>query len=398
MSKLRQLLERSADDRGAIVVLFVVLLATGVLLATAGLVVDLGRTYVHQKNVQRAADEVAQALALHCDKTAINTNCLTNTVATVTATGTTSQSVTSFLNGVANPRGNDGYTVTKTCGYSVRNLGLPACPALTAAKTDCKVAMSSSTEWVRVYVTAPPLTRLLGDLQNDNNTYQDTACAESYYGKVGAIKIDSTTSPLPFVVGFCEIAHDSSAQMMIIGESNESSCTVTDRNNTSFSANGRGWRVFNTASSPATNAYCWTISTVNGCTTVALSTKTTSTSVYTTFLNLVKANLNKANLVPVVDKVGTLTLVKGFASFKLQGFKFPTISGILPATTTVTPTGYVWPSNGNCSGTATTSSKWCIVGIFENKVSTPYGNNRAVTITNDPSVPDFGFTIIKHGY
>ncbi len=393
-------LRAPAEDRGAIGVIFAILLATGVIFSTVGIVVDLGRVYVHQKLVQKAADEVAQAMALHCQKTAINTSCLANTFDTKGIFGNNSQDLESYLSGIANAHGTEGITIDKICGYSNRNLSLPACDPLSSAQWDCKQDLTSAYDWVRVYTSSPVMSPILASFgKEDKGQFQEHACGQSFWGKAGSIRVDSTTSPLPFMIGMCEISVDANAtRNLIVADLNESSCDVTDRTGLTYKSNGRGWRLFNTAATPATNAYCWTISLTNACTPLALSTKTSSSTVYLAFINLVKANLNKINAAPIFEKNNSGYYVRGFVGFKIVGFKFPTITGVSAATTTVTPSGYVWPATGNCSGTATSSSKFCIVGTYENKVSTPYGNNRAVTITNDISVPDFGYTIVKHGY
>lgn len=54
------------DDRGAVAVMFAILLAGGVLLGMLGLVVDVGRLYTEREELQTSADAAALAVAKAC--------------------------------------------------------------------------------------------------------------------------------------------------------------------------------------------------------------------------------------------------------------------------------------------------------------------------------------------
>ena len=59
---------RLSSDRGAASTLVVILMATGVLLGMAAMVVDVGRLYAEREELQAGADSAAMTVALDCAK------------------------------------------------------------------------------------------------------------------------------------------------------------------------------------------------------------------------------------------------------------------------------------------------------------------------------------------
>jgi hypothetical protein len=63
---MKRLRERGADDRGAVATMVAILLAGGVLLGLAAIVVDTGQLYVEREELQTGADAAALAIAKAC--------------------------------------------------------------------------------------------------------------------------------------------------------------------------------------------------------------------------------------------------------------------------------------------------------------------------------------------
>ena len=318
-------------DNGAIAPLFAILLAGGALIATIGLVVDFGHVYMEKRIVQNSADNVADAIAQHCSNAASGVDCLNDNYTTVNVLGVTtaSQSASLFIERVANPAGGTAVTVTHVCGVSVTPHGIPACDALnTSNPNECKVDLANSSptdprpNFIRVYTQSQPSQPFFATFTLNNSTlYYETACAQTYWGVAGSITTNANT--LPVMIGMCEISVNTSSNIVgITGDSNESSCTVSDRESHTFTANGRGWRQFDPTS---ISKACWTLN-LGGCDHVPLTT--TPTSTYQAMINNMKLNLDKNTLVPVYDKVNGKYKIRAFVNFKLLAFRFPTATGI----------------------------------------------------------------------
>ncbi|MFM7011666.1 MAG: TadE/TadG family type IV pilus assembly protein [Betaproteobacteria bacterium] len=333
MPKIASFLKRSlAQDNGALAPLFAILLAGGALIATIGLVVDFGNVYVEKRAVQFAADNIVETMAVHCAGSANGASCLTDNFTNVSITGVTVQttSAATLMSQLANPKGGTNITVTNICGKSVRSLGIPACPALnTADPNECKVDLANASptnprpNFLRVYTQTAPKQPFFVTFSLDNRTYYyETACSQMYWGKAGALKPSSTT--VPVMIGMCEISVNSTSNVVAIaGDTNEASCSVVDRAGTTFTANGRGWRQFDTS---AATGNCWTLL-LGGCSPVALPAAPTQV-----FVNTFKSSIDQGLLTPVYDKVGGSLTIRAFTNFKLLAYRFPRATGVTDTT------------------------------------------------------------------
>ena len=111
------------DDRGAVATMFVILLATGVLLGMLALVVDIGLLYAEREELQSGADSAAIAIADQCALDG-SANCATSAVTALAAT-------------YANANAKDGTSnVLQVCG-KLPGGTWPACPAPVGNLTDC---------------------------------------------------------------------------------------------------------------------------------------------------------------------------------------------------------------------------------------------------------------------
>jgi Flp pilus assembly protein TadG len=315
-------------DSGAIAPLFAILMAGGALIATIGLVVDFGNVYIQKRIVQNAADNVVETMAVHCAGAASGVDCLNDDFTNVTVTGVTFQSTpaATLMSQLANPDGGTGVTITNICGKSAIPHSIPACPPLdTSNPNECKVDLANASpsdprpNYLRVYTESTPTQPFFVTFSLDSRQfYYESACSQMYWGKAGAIKPSSTT--VPIMIGMCELTVNSTSPVVAIaGDTNEASCSVADRAGTVYTANGRGWRQFDTA---ATTANCWTLS-LGGCNYVSLPAAPTQV-----FVNKVKSSIDQSVLSPVYDKVGGSNVIRAFVNFKLLAYRFPSATGV----------------------------------------------------------------------
>jgi Flp pilus assembly protein TadG len=126
----RRVQRQSADDRGAVAVIVALLIAGGVLLGMAAVVIDVGQVYQERAELQNGADAAAIGVAKTCALGACQP-----TVATTYADGNAS----GLTGGTAG--------VPLVCGSG----GLGPCPASTGAITDCPQPPPTGTNYVDVH-------------------------------------------------------------------------------------------------------------------------------------------------------------------------------------------------------------------------------------------------------
>jgi hypothetical protein len=106
---------RRPDDRGAVAVLFSVLLGGGVLLGMLALVVDVGQLYGERNQLQNGADAAALAIAKACSPTPAP-DCASH------------EELVAIAQRFANANAaDDAATVAEVCGYLSFGNALPAC-------------------------------------------------------------------------------------------------------------------------------------------------------------------------------------------------------------------------------------------------------------------------------
>ena len=392
---------KATDDRGAVSTLLAIMLGSGLVMAILGLVIDGGQLMIQKQLARNAADAVAEAVAIHCAKDLAGVNCLSDNYSMVSVTGATIASAPSpdFLNAVANPRGTK-IAVTQVCGHSTSASGIGPCPPLTASPNDCKTDLSLDPQysnWVRVYTSSDPqgILPVFESLRAGKvQLYQETACAQVYWGRANAIPIDTSANSgqLPFLFGLCDTPTGAAgATIQLLGDTTSSNCTVTDRNGASVTSSTRGFMEF---APSGTTSSCWSLGATN-CANVPLNTtKGRVGQVYPGFgydglLKAMRLNLQKTVLLPVVSGSGTAFTVKGFVAFKLLGFNFPTTATIGASSSRSAYGTY-------CPGTPTSSSAYCIVGTFSSRVYGTYGAVPGLGLTNSQQVLNLGYQVVKH--
>jgi hypothetical protein len=169
------------DERGVIAAFVALLIAGGVLLGMAALVIDVGQIYQERAELQNGADAAALGVARSC------------------ALGSCSPGVAGQLadgNASSLTGGTEG--ISLVCGSG----SLGACPPATGSLASCPPAPPAGTNFVEVYTATqtasgstllPPVfaTTLLG-----NSSYQGTtvhACAQVEWGPPAAATADALT-------------------------------------------------------------------------------------------------------------------------------------------------------------------------------------------------------------
>ncbi|GAA3228525.1 pilus assembly protein TadG-related protein [Actinocorallia longicatena] len=140
------LMRRLAGDRGSMAPLFAVLLAGGVLLGAAAVVVDVGRVYAEREELQTGADGAAMALAQYCAARPSGNPC---------APGGLAAALTDARL-VAGRNASDGRAdVTFVCGMAgTTSLRADACPARPANATGCVRQRPAAGNYVEVQASS----------------------------------------------------------------------------------------------------------------------------------------------------------------------------------------------------------------------------------------------------
>jgi Flp pilus assembly protein TadG len=160
------------DDRGAIAVLVAILLAGGVLLGAAALVIDVGQIYQNRAELQNGADASALAVA----KTCVLATC--DPTVAVSYAGLNASRLTG---GAA--------AVDLVCGT-----GVGPCPASTSAITDCPPPLAGAVGYVDVHtstLTSGGSTTLPPVFAGHGTTVR--ACAQAAWGPPAAATVTGLT-------------------------------------------------------------------------------------------------------------------------------------------------------------------------------------------------------------
>lgn len=179
MRRLRRCLRgRSADERGAIALITVLLLGGGLLLGCVALTVDLGGLTSQRREIQNAADAVALSTAQSC---AASSSCPSSTDA--------------GLVGLAHAN-DDQSSITRLCGNGP---GLASCPSPTGTLADCPTpSQPFAGNYVRSYTQRHTAFSFAPAIGASNGRDQQT-CSSAGWGPLGSY---SATLPVTFSV--CE--------------------------------------------------------------------------------------------------------------------------------------------------------------------------------------------------
>ncbi len=162
------------DDRGAVAVLVAVLLAGGVLLGAAALVIDVGQIYQNRAELQNGADAGALAVA----KT-----CVLSTCDPTVAASYADLNASGLTGGTA--------AVDQICGSGV----LTPCPASAGTITDCQPPQSGIEGYVDVYtstLTSSGSTALPAVFAFGHKTTVQ-ACAQASWGPPAAATVTAVS-------------------------------------------------------------------------------------------------------------------------------------------------------------------------------------------------------------
>jgi len=396
---------RAADDRGAISSIFAVVLASGLLFAIIGIVVDTGQVYVERQLVRNAADAVADTVATHCAKDAAGANCLTDSYSTWGMDSATATN-TAYLSAIANPKGGNA-AITNICGKSTASLGLPACPALTGGVNDCHTdlaANSSYANWVRVYTSTaadgfkPAFMNLVS---GKDTSYQESACAQVYWGRYNQVAPSSGTVLLPTLMATCDVLPSKFGQISYIKESNSTTaCSAVA--NWQYGTRGgtaHGFKIFD-----PTSSVCYTEGSATCTSSYAtdIAKVTTAASAYPALINTLSGSLGKTFVLPVMGAANGTYSVQSYVSFTLLAFNFPTWSGggksVSATSARQLVTGAITSANitAGCGATPTSTTVPCIAGIFSTKVITGYNQAANAAPVLSTAYPNLGYQMIMH--
>jgi Flp pilus assembly protein TadG len=423
-------LDALKSDRGAVAAVFAILLGAGALMLVLGLVIDGGMIYAQKKNVQAAADDLSNALAQHCAKSAASSDCFNDSFA---IQGTTFNNVASTLAGtdatasIANPKGG-GIVISNVCGMSAIWAGMPGCASPTGGTRDCQNDLGSLgyANWVRVYTSTDPTgySPIFANFMDPSpSKYIEYACSQSYWGQAASIPKDTSSAQLPFAIGICDALNATAGSVIqLVGDSGSATACANynDRQGRKY-AGGVGTYPGAIASAPKTDGTvngfvawnttqsgsgCWTIGST--CTTQTLAAERAASSnyplgipYYSVVNTVMKNSLGKTVLIPVVDKnAGGSYVVKSYVGFTLLGYRMTTTTTLTATNAQKTYTdkfsNTVTISWGTGCPTPTSSSASCIAGIINPRVYAPYGQFAGISLTSNAGVPDFGYYIQRH--
>lgn len=397
------------EDSGAISSLFLVLLASGLLLAVVGLVVDTGTVMVQRQLVRNAADAVADVVAMHCSKTPAGTNCLTDTYST---TGMDSASITNaeYLAAIANPKGGHT-TIDGVCGVSVASLGLTPCAALTDANYECQTDLANSAyaNWVRVYTSSgdagfqAPFASLYTGSQTH---FQERACAQVAWGKHEAIQVDKSGGQLPLLFGTCALKTTDFGKVTYLKETKAATAcaSLAAWHSGTRSGSTNGFAVFEPVTA---STACYTAGVGGTCSPTYVSevaVKTTAgagvTTNYSTLVSTLTGSLGKTFVLPVMGGSDGSYTLQGFAAFKLLGFNLPTGKSGTKTVNATAARQYLTPVtaaslNTYCGAAPSSTTVPCVVGVFSPRTVSGY-NQLPNAAPSGSRLPNLGYQIEVH--
>ncbi|MEY4573691.1 MAG: hypothetical protein RLZ10_2993, partial [Bacteroidota bacterium] len=166
-------------ERGAISVIFAILISSSLILGLLAIVVDVGVIYQERRTLQNAADATALAVAQECAE--ITTTAGSSTSSAILCQSENFNAASTF----AGRNSDDGKTrVAVVCGLGAGS-SLVGCPASTGGQFDCQ---DSSLAGVEQYVRVRTETLSRNDigalkfffapfLKNNNDSFSLKACA-----------------------------------------------------------------------------------------------------------------------------------------------------------------------------------------------------------------------------
>lgn len=356
------------DDRGAVVVLFALVMGAGVLFSMVALVFDVGQAYVARRDAQNTSDIIALSMAYECVRS--SSTCSNVTAMQAKADGLATDNAT----------GKRVYsTITELCGSSSGT-----CSALSATQYDCR-APGSNARFVRVRMTGSSssgsVPQIFAPVIGKADQLSVSACAQAGWGQVSGAPIK-----VPILFSICDF-NQTSPQLLREWKTGTAGCTTTDLDGKPQNGNFRGFATLKRNSGDTREWYNSQCSNDVQFTVGDFMLREASdictgliTAVYRTGLEAKLAGmLNNPTLVPVTRNTGTGTplLVVSFAQFTLLGY---TIGPSKFGSSTIS-----WPSDCGAPGASASGNK-CIYGSYS-KAVIPYQQI-------DYTVPNLGINTV----
>jgi Flp pilus assembly protein TadG len=398
-------LKRANDDRGAVAVLVAILLGSGVLVLSVGLVIDSGRLFLERRVLQTSADTVAVTVAQACATREQNSSsALAADCENPPANIATAMDLNGFARIPNDANQTEAYLV---CGSSS---ALSGCPSASIGQYDCQA--TSFSHFIRAYTRTTQAGVSGGTalfpvfaplLQSAPEGTRMAACSQVAWVFRSISKVPNSTY-MPFAISACQF--DTSTRV-IVGYQSGSNCTTSSdfAGNTATCSSTCQSGVVGFNYSPA-GASCASVSggklSLNSATfgapssNICVKTKI-GDAPSPGLVNLrtaISGSFSNANTpesvytVPIFDKITTVSgqnaiHVVGFGYFKLLGYKFP-------GATYPTTGGPTW--SPTCGATGGAANTWCIWGRFEPHV---YSNSPSSELTEiaQPSFWDGTFAI-----
>jgi len=173
------------DDRGAIGVIIAVLVAGGVLLGSAALVIDVGQIYQNRAELQNGADAAALAVARQCEQTQGPCVQLTAQGTALGYANSNASALTQDTAGIFVVCGSGGLN---SCSSGIYGNGLTSCPKDPTNGANFVDVLTETTLKSGSTLLPPIFARTIVG----NSTYTGTtvkACAQAQWG--GALQSDS---------------------------------------------------------------------------------------------------------------------------------------------------------------------------------------------------------------
>jgi len=173
------------DDRGAIGVIIAVLVAGGVLLGSAALVIDVGQIYQNRAELQNGADAAALAVARQCEQTQGPCVQATALGTALTYANSNASALTQDAAGIYVVCGSGGLN---SCTSGIYGNGLTSCPPDPTNGVNFVDVLTETTLRSGSTLLPPTFARTIVG----NSTYTGTtvkACAQAEWG--GALQSDS---------------------------------------------------------------------------------------------------------------------------------------------------------------------------------------------------------------
>ncbi len=398
------MMRRLAAERGAAAIMVAILLGSGFLILSVGLVIDGGRLYLERRVLQTNADTVAVSVAQACASKELNpaltvaADCQNPPSNIATAMGlTTSARVPN------EPQQSEAYLA---CGTTAT---FTTCPTTSIGNYDCKspvdsVSGSTFAHAVRVYTRTTEAGATGGTalypvfaplLQAAPNGTRMAACSQTAWVYRSIAKVPNSTY-MPFAISQCE--YGETAHVIVGYYASTATCASAKDHSGSLISCGVGgcsggvvgfnyslmagcavvsggklslFGTTNTIGAPSSNICVK--STIGSAPSPGLGNL--QSAINGTFSNTVTPE--GVYTVPIYDKLTTGTnnkiRISGFGYFHLLGYKFPG-STFLKAGQSTT-----WPTS--CGLTGGAGNTWCVYGYFEPHVYSNSPNSELTEIS-----------------